>query len=54
MKTGKAICHKCKQPAKLYYKKKWWCALISEMGSFNMVGSCKNIKIKDNIETNND
>ena len=53
IKVGKALCHKCNQPAKLYYKKKWWCAIESDMGSFNMKGQCKNQKPKGKNETNN-
>lgn len=52
IKVGKATCHKCKQPAKLYYKKKWWCAVESDMGTFNMVGHCKNKK--DHSANSND
>jgi hypothetical protein len=46
IKAGKALCHKCKQPAKLYYEKKWWCSVESDMGTFNMKGHCKNTKGK--------
>jgi hypothetical protein len=53
IKVGKALCHKCKQPAKLYYAKKWWCAVESDMGTFNMKGQCKNQKPKGNNETHN-
>ena len=53
IKVGKALCHKCNQPAKLYYKKKWWCAIESDMGTFNMKGQCKNQKPKGKNETHN-
>lgn len=41
MKVGKAICSQCKEQAKLYYNKKWWCAVESSIGTFNMTGYCK-------------
>ena len=30
IKLGKQLCHKCKQPAKTYDQKKWWCGRTFE------------------------
>ena len=51
IKVGKAVCHKCKQNAKLYHAKKWWCSVESDMGTFNIKGYCKNQKPKGKNET---
>ena len=40
-KAGKAICNKCKEPAKLFYKK-WWCGVASDVGIYNLKGVCLN------------
>ena len=40
LKVGKAICHKCKEPAK-FHNGRWWCGHKSEMGTYNIVGYCK-------------
>jgi len=38
---GKAVCNQCKQDA-FFFNGKWWCAVLSKMGSFNLTGTCKN------------
>jgi DNA polymerase I-like protein with 3'-5' exonuclease and polymerase domains len=45
------VCHKCKQHAKLYYKKKWWCSVESDMGTFNIKGIVKTKRIIVQIVT---
>lgn len=37
IKLNGQVCHKCKQPAKTYDKKKWWCGR-----TFEGHGVCKN------------
>ena len=43
LKVGKAICHKCKEPAK-FYQGKWYCGYRNKMGEFNLEGYCKQEK----------
>jgi len=38
------VCHLCKKKARIYYDKKWWCCLNTEMGEFNSKGFCKEKK----------
>ena len=37
---GKAICNECNKEA-FFYNGQWWCAVISDIGSFNLTGTCK-------------
>lgn len=37
---GKAICNECNKEA-FFYNGKWWCAVVSDIGSFNLTGTCK-------------
>jgi len=39
IKTGKAVCHICGKPAKLFYKS-WWCGVSSNIGAYNLIGVC--------------
>lgn len=41
IKTKKVVCCKCKKPARMYYKKKWYCGAYSDFGNFNLIGYCK-------------
>lgn len=38
------VCNKCKEPAKIWYNNKWWCALDTNLGEFNVIGYCKKDK----------
>lgn len=40
---SKATC-KCKRPGKIFYKNKWYCAVKTYEGEFNLVGYCKHKK----------
>lgn len=46
MKTSKRNC-KCGAEGKIWYAKRWWCAMTSEFGDFNVKGYCKKEKKKD-------
>ena len=37
---GKAVCNKCKGEA-FFYNGKWWCAVVSNPGNWNLTGACK-------------
>ena len=37
---NKAVCA-CKKPGKIFYKRKWYCAVETYEGAFNLVGYCK-------------
>ena len=50
LRVGKAICHKCGDPAK-FYQGKWWCGYKSGMGTYNLVGYCKKEEKKGRNET---
>ena len=39
IKAGKAVCHVCGKPAKLFYKL-WWCGVSSNTGVYNLIGVC--------------
>tara|TARA_R110002020_G_scaffold257614_3_gene471292 strand:+ start:2235 stop:2402 length:168 start_codon:yes stop_codon:yes gene_type:complete len=39
IKSGKAVCHICGKPAKLFYKL-WWCGVSSDTGVYNLIGVC--------------
>lgn len=47
LKIGKAICHKCGDPAKFNCGGKWYCGYRSKLGEFNMQGYCKQEQRKD-------
>ena len=53
LKVGKAICHKCKEPAK-FYQGKWYCGHKTEMGTYNIVGYCKKERKDKSDRSNND
>jgi hypothetical protein len=57
IKVGKALCQTISANNTLNFikqhaKKKWWCAVESDMGTFNIKGYCKNTK--DKSANNND
>jgi len=51
LKVGKAICHKCGDPAK-FHNGKWWCGYKSEMGTYNIVGYCKKERKDTSADSN--
>lgn len=50
MKTSNAVCNKCKAEGKIWYRGKWWCAIETDFGDFNMKGYCKKDKKYDSDE----
>lgn len=45
----KRVCNNCKQPAKIWHNKQWWCTMESHSGTYNLVGVCDN-KEKSNAK----
>jgi hypothetical protein len=50
----KRVCVKCGDPAKIWDKNAWWCAINTSMGIYNMTGYCRKQKQKEKLESNND
>jgi hypothetical protein len=48
IKVHNPVCHKCKQPARIYHMKKWWCH-----NDLNAEGYCPQNKRKEPSATNN-
>jgi hypothetical protein len=44
IKINNPLCNVCKKPAKIYFDKKWWCKVSSDIGEFNLKGFCKEKK----------